>query len=1100
MRASRFLMWALLPIAMLVVLTSTLAASSPAMPNTSISMSIAPSPPTAIKPGGQESFQWLIVPTSTPVSVTFSIVDLDNDILLDQQSFPGATGLSANTAFTLPLSYVLPFGKQFERYVGRIEYFSDEAGYEAGAEAIFWVTQDTGNIHVIKFDDRNGNGFQDAGEPGVGNIRFGLTVQGQTLFKPTDSAGEIRWLDVPIGTYTVTEEVPLGYVATTPNPAAAVVTADATTELLFGNRIIPGALEAFVFVDVDGRGTQDAGDPPYQGAAVGFLSPCGDNASAVTDNTGTILWPDRCVGAYAVNLSVPAGYAATTPTGVSRTVTSSVTSRVDYGIQGRGTLVAAKFEDRNGNGLQDTGEGALDGVTMTYTGTLSGGAGQTAAGLVVWADVPVGQYAVSEIVPASARATTPTSATVVLNPGQVATTTFGNLLLGNLVARVFEDENQNGIWDPGEVPLAGVTVTWGSEYGASATGITPPSGIVTWTGQPIGLYTVTQTVLVNYAATTPLSRFATVLHNSTATVDFGQRQNTRCVEGRKIDDEHVGMAGWAIRAQLVDGTGPIYATTSGVDGYFIFPALPLGSYRFWEIMQTGWSPVTPAEFEVPILEPGDQCLQIRFKNRLGPPLTASTSTTSYLPMVAGQEGAYHARQARLPLAATATPVGGGCVSGRKIDVLQAGLPGFVLDLMPLSGDGLTRSTTTNGLGDFRFDGVPPGDYTVAEAPKLGWINVSPAQLDVTVSAGGRCSQVIFENRQATPTPTPTNTPTRTPTPTPTSTPTHTPTATPTSTDTPTPTPELIIRGIPEPKGIGVNTQTNQLFIASKSTDRVYKVDAGTNQVLTFWSTGREPFGVGVNRVTGKVYVANYASDTLTIFAGATGVLLGTVDFAPYGQPSYVAVNEVTNRVYVTLHAGGRLAVVDGDTNGLITTVAVEAGAFDVALHPGLHRAYVSARDAHAVVVIDTATNTRLWEETIPVESSPYAVAVDAGRNQLYVFNGAEDGEPTRVAVYELKGTGASKIGSVTVGKGGAAGGTGLVVNPTTGHVFAVNSADDSVTVFDGATRGVLATIAVGRDPGMAGVNPITNRVYVSNRGDNTVQTLLDTYTRRTVRR
>jgi hypothetical protein len=31
-------------------------------------------------------------------------------------------------------------------------------------------------------------------------------------------------------------------------------------------------------------------------------------------------------------------------------------------------LVAAKFEDRNGNGVQDPGEGPLDGVTMSYAG------------------------------------------------------------------------------------------------------------------------------------------------------------------------------------------------------------------------------------------------------------------------------------------------------------------------------------------------------------------------------------------------------------------------------------------------------------------------------------------------------------------------------------------------------------------------------------------------------------------------------------------------------------------------------------------------------------------------------------------------------------
>ena len=142
------LVWPLLALVIFAgltfVLTGQLAASQAAAPNTTISMAIVPSPPAAIKPGAAETFAWQITPTSTPISVTFSVYDLDNSQLLDFQSFPGAAGLNATTTYTLPAGYILPFGKQFERYVGRIAYFSDEAGYEAGAEAIFWVTQDTG--------------------------------------------------------------------------------------------------------------------------------------------------------------------------------------------------------------------------------------------------------------------------------------------------------------------------------------------------------------------------------------------------------------------------------------------------------------------------------------------------------------------------------------------------------------------------------------------------------------------------------------------------------------------------------------------------------------------------------------------------------------------------------------------------------------------------------------------------------------------------------------------------------------------------------------------------------------------------------------------
>ncbi|HSN78069.1 MAG TPA: YncE family protein, partial [Anaerolineae bacterium] len=163
---------------------------------------------------------------------------------------------------------------------------------------------------------------------------------------------------------------------------------------------------------------------------------------------------------------------------------------------------------------------------------------------------------------------------------------------------------------------------------------------------------------------------------------------------------------------------------------------------------------------------------------------------------------------------------------------------------------------------------------------------------------------------------------------------------------------------------------------------------------------------------------------------------------------------------------------------------------------GLQRAYVSNRDTGTVNVFDTSTNTRLWSQTFTPVGMPYALAVDATRSRLYVLYALAGSAPDRVAVYSLAPSGASRIGTVYVEDGGAEGGTGIAVNPTTGHVFVANSARNTVTVIDGPAMSVLATVSVGVDPGMIGVNPATNKVYVANRGDNTVQVIDDTFTRR----
>jgi YVTN family beta-propeller protein len=54
----------------------------------------------------------------------------------------------------------------------------------------------------------------------------------------------------------------------------------------------------------------------------------------------------------------------------------------------------------------------------------------------------------------------------------------------------------------------------------------------------------------------------------------------------------------------------------------------------------------------------------------------------------------------------------------------------------------------------------------------------------------------------------------------------------------------------------------------------------------------------------------------------------------------------------------------------------------------------------------------------------------------------------------------------------------IAANPVTGRVYVTNRAGGSVTVIDGASSTVLATIPVGNDPDRIAVNSASNRVYV----------------------
>lgn len=103
-----------------------------------------------------------------------------------------------------------------------------------------------------------------------------------------------------------------------------------------------------------------------------------------------------------------------------------------------------------------------------------------------------------------------------------------------------------------------------------------------------------------------------------------------CVEGYKVDDQHVGLPDWEIHAHPVGSPNPeLVATTDGT-GYFRFDDVPVGDWNFSEVMQEGWEPVTSPSFDASV-PPGPECISIRFKNRQLPPTATPTPTLTPTP-------------------------------------------------------------------------------------------------------------------------------------------------------------------------------------------------------------------------------------------------------------------------------------------------------------------------------------------------------------------------------------------------------------------------------------------------------------------------------------
>jgi len=272
----------------------------------------------------------------------------------------------------------------------------------------------------------------------------------------------------------------------------------------------------------------------------------------------------------------------------------------------------------------------------------------------------------------------------------------------------------------------------------------------------------------------------------------------------------------------------------------------------------------------------------------------------------------------------------------------------------------------------------------------------------------------------------------------------------------------------QPVAVAVNPVTNSIYIANNGDNTVTVIDGTTNTSTTV-ASGAAPVAVAVNPVTNKIYVANHNDNTVTVIDGITN---STTTVATGGQPAAVAVNPVTNKIYVA-SLGNSVTVIDGATN-FTTTIPDGDGPAAIAVNPATNKIYVADSSINAfgnntVTVIDGATNSTT---TIPTGfDPPLAVDVNPITNKIYFAN-------TFDTVTILDGA-TNTPTTITVGQQPV----GMVVNPVTNKIYVANSGDITITVIDGPTNTIIATIPSGLGPsgGMA-VNPVTDTVYTTTAG------------------
>jgi hypothetical protein len=204
-------------------------ASQAAFSDPDVTIALDPALPDHLEnPGGLLIADCVIDPEGTTPMVLVIRVRGPNEELLFQQSFP--------EMLEYHLEWWLPDGSYDGVYHYEVEYLSVE-GNNAFARDGFLVAGQVTGLCALKFEDLNGNGIFEDGEPFLPGWEMCYTGPGGIEdCEFTDEDGLACWFSIPAGDYTICETLQGGYINTTPLCQDISVVEGEIAKLLFGNK------------------------------------------------------------------------------------------------------------------------------------------------------------------------------------------------------------------------------------------------------------------------------------------------------------------------------------------------------------------------------------------------------------------------------------------------------------------------------------------------------------------------------------------------------------------------------------------------------------------------------------------------------------------------------------------------------------------------------------------------------------------------------------------------------------------------------------------------------------------------------------------------
>ena len=591
-----------------------------------------------------------------------------------------------------------------------------------------------GKISGYKWNDIDGDGVKDEGEPGLAGWTIWFECVSPyylTAYAVTDADGYYQFTGLPTGTYLVWEVVQAGWTPTSADTVAVEIIGHTEARVDFLNFEL-GSIEGYKYEDMDGDGELGEGDVALPGWTI-YLYRSGELvAMTTTDADGYYSFFDLGPGTYTVSEEARTGWIATNDASETFLLTSGALVTVHTFLNFElGSICGYKFEDMNSNGVWDIGEPGIEGWTIymirdslpeTYTTHTDETGWFCFDGLegdwyYVW------EESVSGWTPTTATWATPT----IYSGDDVKLDPFGNFENVDIELFKYEDVDGNGVFNGDDQPIEGwmFTVT-GPCFDVPEVVYTDDEGMAYVTLTAAGAYVVEEEHRTGWTHVTPEDGVMEVEVESGTVLNplpfgnfllgqiTGQKFYDSNLNGLK-DGTEPGLAGWVIwiNGTLTGGGWLNFTRITDSNGGYSATGLPAGTYVVSERLEyapAGWVPMTSASTVVDMT-------------------SGTVASVSFGNAVFGLVWGIKFYDKDLD---------------GVMDEGEPGLAGWTIVLEGYTDQGVyvNRNTTTDGTGYYAFEDVQPGTYDVSEILWPDWESTTLQPVHIGVAG----SMVYFEVR------------------------------------------------------------------------------------------------------------------------------------------------------------------------------------------------------------------------------------------------------------------------------------------------------------------------------------------------------------------